>query len=81
MGIKLSPANTYYGMGDGNPKALLAFACKRLSDIGIAYSHLMEPAAGSENSAPMRDVARSLRPFIGTKLLDQDRLRLNQSEP
>ncbi len=69
VGVKLSPGNTFYGMGDSDAEKLFAFACERLSDLGIAYIHLMEPPAGSEDTAPMQAVARSLRPFVGTKLI------------
>ncbi len=69
VGVKLSPANTFYGMGDSDAHALFSFACDRLSDLGIAYIHLMEPPKGSEAEAPMRDVVRSPRPFVGTKLI------------
>ncbi len=80
VGVKLSPANTFYGMGDTDARKLFAFACERLSDLGIAYIHLMEPPAGAEASAPMQEVARSLRPFIGTRLIANGGLELETAQ-
>ena len=44
VGIKLSPSNTFYGMGDSNAKATFSYVIDALNDFGLAYIHLMEPS-------------------------------------
>ena len=44
VGIKLSPSNTFYGMGDSNAKATFSYAIEALNDFNLAYIHLMEPS-------------------------------------
>lgn len=43
VGIKLSPSNTYYGMGDSNPQETFGYAIDALNRFDLAYLHLMEP--------------------------------------
>jgi N-ethylmaleimide reductase len=43
VGIKLSPSNTYYGMGDSNPQQTFGYAIDALNRFDLAYLHLMEP--------------------------------------
>ena len=43
VGIKLSPSNTFYGMGDSDPEATFGYVIKALNPFGLAYIHLMEP--------------------------------------
>lgn len=43
VGIKLSPSNTYYGMGDSNPQETFGYAIDALNRFGLGYLHLMEP--------------------------------------
>lgn len=43
VGIKLSPSNTFYGMGDSNAKATFSYVIDALNDFNLAYIHLMEP--------------------------------------
>ena len=43
VGIKLSPSNTFYGMGDSNPKETFGYVIDALNRFGLAYIHLMEP--------------------------------------
>ncbi|WP_017314905.1 alkene reductase [Mastigocladopsis repens] len=45
VGIKLSPSNTYYGMGDSNPQETFGYAIDALNRFELAYLHLMEPNA------------------------------------
>lgn len=42
VGIKLSPSNTFYGMGDSNAKTTFDYAINALNDFDLAYIHLME---------------------------------------
>ncbi len=46
VGIKLSPSNTFYNMGDSNPGALFDHLLGELSPHSLAYVHLMEPNEG-----------------------------------
>ena len=43
VGIKLSPSNTFYGMGDSDAKATFSYVINALNDFNLAYIHLMEP--------------------------------------
>ncbi|MEM8779236.1 MAG: alkene reductase [Cyanobacteria bacterium P01_G01_bin.49] len=43
VGIKLSPSNTFYGMGDSNAQATFGYVINTLNDFNLAYIHLMEP--------------------------------------
>ncbi len=61
-GIKLSPSNTFYGMGDSNPEALFTHALERLNSLDLAYVHLMEPnPADIEAGAIIKNVAEKFR--------------------
>jgi len=42
VGIKLSPSNTFYGMGDSDAKATFSYVIEALNDFHLAYIHLME---------------------------------------
>jgi N-ethylmaleimide reductase len=44
VGVKLSPSNTFYGMGDSNAKKTFGHAIAALNDFNLAYIHLMEPS-------------------------------------
>ena len=44
VGIKLSPSNTFYGMGDNDAKATFSYVINALNDFHLAYIHLMEPS-------------------------------------
>lgn len=43
VGIKLSPSNTFYGMGDSDAKATFSYVIDALNEFSLAYIHLMEP--------------------------------------
>lgn len=43
VGVKISPANTSYGISDSDPLATFGPAIRGLSARGIGYLHLMEP--------------------------------------
>ena len=44
VGIKLSPSNTFYGMGDSDSRVTFSYVLKALNDFNLAYIHLMEPS-------------------------------------
>ncbi len=44
VGVKLSPSNTFYGMGDSNAKTTFSYTINALNDFDLAYIHLMEPS-------------------------------------
>jgi N-ethylmaleimide reductase len=41
VGLRLSPLNSFNGMIDGDPLALVNWLAERLNDCGLAYVHLM----------------------------------------
>jgi N-ethylmaleimide reductase len=61
VGIKLSPSNTYYGMGDSNPQETFGYAIDALNQFGLAYLHLMEP---NETDLANRDVMNPVTPYF-----------------
>ncbi len=61
-GIKLSPANTFYGMGDSDPVSLFKYVCSRLNQYDLAYVHFMEPNEGDLSSgALIKNVVETFR--------------------
>jgi N-ethylmaleimide reductase len=46
VGVRLSPTNPFNDMRDSNPAATFAVAVGELNRIGLAYLHVVEPAAG-----------------------------------
>lgn len=61
VGIKLSPSNTYYGMGDSNPQETFGYAIDALNRFDLAYLHLMEP---NEVDLANRDVMNPVTPYF-----------------
>ncbi|NKJ39563.1 alkene reductase [Rhizobium sp. SG570] len=43
VGVRLSPNNSFNGMGDSDPHALFGYVVQQLDALGIAYVHLIEP--------------------------------------
>ncbi|NMG05547.1 alkene reductase [Brasilonema sp. UFV-L1] len=60
VGIKLSPSNTFYGMGDSNPQETFGYAINALNRFGLAYLHLQEP---NEVDLASRDVMHPITPY------------------
>jgi N-ethylmaleimide reductase len=46
VGVRLSPTNPFNDMADSNPAATFATAVNELRHFGLAYLHVVEPAAG-----------------------------------
>ncbi|HTE78248.1 MAG TPA: alkene reductase [Xanthobacteraceae bacterium] len=46
VGVRLSPTNPFNDMRDSNPAATFATAIGELNRFGLAYLHVVEPAAG-----------------------------------
>ncbi len=44
IGIKLSPSNTFYGMGDSDPEKLFGYLLSQLNKLDLAYVHMMRPS-------------------------------------
>jgi len=80
-GIKLSPSNTFYGMGDSDPKALFGYLLEKLNAYALAYVHLMEPSpADLERGVPVENVLATFRslckhPVISNGGYDKSRAR------
>jgi N-ethylmaleimide reductase len=45
VGVRLSPTNPFNDMADGNPAATFATVVGELNRFGLAYLHIVEPAA------------------------------------
>jgi N-ethylmaleimide reductase len=63
VGIKLSPSNTVYGMGDSDPEATFGYVIKALNPFGLAYIHLMEPNEGDLQKPVLNPVTSRFRPL------------------
>ena len=63
VGIKLSPSNTVYGMGDSDPEATFGYVIKALNPFGLAYIHLMEPNEIDLQKPVLNPVTSRFRPL------------------
>lgn len=63
VGIKLSPSNTFYGMGDSDPKATFSYVLQALNQRGLAYVHLMEPNEKDLEQDVLSPVTPTFRPI------------------
>ena len=63
VGIKLSPSNTFYGMGDSNPEATFGYVIQELNQFGLTYIHLMEPNATDLHKPVLNHVTARFRPL------------------
>jgi N-ethylmaleimide reductase len=61
VGIRISPTNPFNDMSDSDPKALFTAFAEKLSDLGLAYLHILEPI---KKSHPFRGNDEYLTPFI-----------------
>jgi N-ethylmaleimide reductase len=43
VGVRLTPSGTYGSMYDSDPEATFGYVADRLSELGIAYLHVVEP--------------------------------------
>ncbi|HEX4041542.1 MAG TPA: alkene reductase [Xanthobacteraceae bacterium] len=51
VGVRLSPTNPYNDIADSNPAATFTVAVGALARFGLAYLHIVEPAAGDPVAA------------------------------
>jgi N-ethylmaleimide reductase len=61
IGIRLSPFSHANGMSDSDPMATFAHVIARLSDLGLAYLHLVEGETGGPRDLPEGASIGSLR--------------------
>jgi N-ethylmaleimide reductase len=78
VGVRLSPTNPFNDIGDSNPAATFSTAIGELNRLGVAYLHVVEPAAGdpaAEGEPPDIGFFRSLwrGALIGNKGYDLKR--------
>jgi N-ethylmaleimide reductase len=48
VGVRFSPSGTFNSMSDSDPVATFSRALERVSELGIAYAHVVEPTPGDE---------------------------------
>ncbi len=58
VGVRLSPLNSYNSMKDSNPLELTAYVSKELSELKIAYLHMMRADFFGLQSGDVMSVAR-----------------------
>lgn len=53
VGVRLSPLGTFNDMGDEDPETLFGYVAERLSELGLAYLHLVDSTlvSGSQTRA------------------------------
>jgi len=78
VGVRLSPTNPYNDIADSNPAATFATAVGELNRFGLAYLHVVEPAAGDPIAAGATPDIRFFRKLwcgalIANKGYDRDR--------
>ncbi len=59
VGIRLSPLNSYNSMRDSDPVGLTKFVAGRLSQLGVAYLHIMRSDFFGVQSGPVVEAART----------------------
>lgn len=78
VGIKLSPSNTFYGMGDSDAKATFSYVINALNDFNLAYIHLMEPNENDlKNSDVINPVLPKFRPIYQGNIITNGGYDLN----
>jgi N-ethylmaleimide reductase len=58
VGLRLSPLNSYNGMKDSDPVALIGFLCEKLNAFNLAYLHVMRADFYGVQKADVMAVAR-----------------------
>jgi N-ethylmaleimide reductase len=59
VGLRLSPLNSYNGMIDSDPVALVQYVAKELNRFHLAYLHMMRADFFGKQSGPVTEVARN----------------------
>lgn len=71
-GVRISPTGAYNDMSDSHPIALFSYVATQLSELGIAYLHVMDPVSKqhmmSSGADPVHPFLRPL--FHGTFILN-----------
>jgi N-ethylmaleimide reductase len=68
VGVRLSPLGTFNDMGDDNPETTFSYLAEKLSDCGLAYLHIVNPAvAALENGTEPEPRARRMLELIREK--------------
>ena len=80
VGVRLSPTNPYNDIADSNPAATFTAAVGALDRLGLAYLHVVEPAAGDPVAAGEMPDIRFFRKLwrgtlIGNKGYDLSRAK------
>ncbi len=65
VGVRLSPLSPFNDIADSNPGPLFTYAVERLSDLGLAYLHLVEGATGGERDTGGFDLSILRQAFKG----------------
>jgi N-ethylmaleimide reductase len=55
VGVRLSPLSNFNDIGDDDPEATFGYAAGRLSDYGLAYLHIINPATAALQSGEQPD--------------------------
>jgi N-ethylmaleimide reductase len=66
VGVRLSPLSPFNDMADSNPEPLFTYAVERLSDLGVAYIHVIEgETQGARAPEGGFDLSKLRRAFKG----------------
>lgn len=66
VGVRLSPLSPFNDIADSNPEPLFTYAVEKLSELGVAYLHIVEgETGGPREPAGGFDLARLRKAFKG----------------
>jgi N-ethylmaleimide reductase len=70
VGVKLSPCSRAHGMTDSSPQSTFGAVLGMLSEVDLAYIHMMEPLQGDdEGGLAISDVSQFARKHYGSTLI------------
>lgn len=81
VGVKLSPSNRDFGMIDADPMIVFTKAVSGLSEMGIAYVHMVEPLEDDlKEGDVLKDNAQRFKPHFKGRMIAGGRFDLAKAE-
>lgn len=69
VGVKLSPSNTFNGMGDSDPVKTFSYTVSALNELGVAYLAIMAASESDLRHGSANVPIGSFRPLFGRTLV------------
>ncbi len=81
VGVKLTPSNRDFGMIDADPMIVFTKAVTGLSDMGIAYLHMVDPLENDRKEGDvLKDNAQRFKPYFKGKMIASGGFDLEKAE-